>query len=251
MENNTVVVLDLDGVIVKSNAIKHQAMLSLFESESAHQKEIGRYLLTNNGVPRRTKIVAVLENILKIEATEDLVSGYLNRYDAALIDRLFAAPLVDGIAKFMADHCYVYYVCSSAPKHEVQGQLARAGLAASFTGIFDLDTPKADALRQIKQSHAGDAIVFLGDSRGDLRAAEVAGVPFIAVVAERDNFCGENVVKLKDFSSPELVRKSFLEALARTAESARAVARVVGTFGAANPHHAQALLTGKRHPGRG
>jgi phosphoglycolate phosphatase-like HAD superfamily hydrolase len=168
-------------------------------------------------VPRRTKIVAILANILEVEVAEELVSGYLDRYDAALVHLLFVVPLVDGIAEFMARNGYTYYVCSSAPKQEVERQLARAGLTSHFTDVFGLDTPKAEALRHIKLSHAGTAIVFLGDSPGDQRAADAAGVPFIAVVAERDNFPGENVVKLKNFSSLDVVQESFREAFARHA----------------------------------
>jgi len=49
------VVLDLDGVIVKSNFVKHDAMLSLFDAYPEKHHQISSYILANGGVRRDLK----------------------------------------------------------------------------------------------------------------------------------------------------------------------------------------------------
>jgi hypothetical protein len=49
------VVLDLDGVIVKSNFVKHDAMLSLFDAYTEKHHQISSYILANGGVRRDLK----------------------------------------------------------------------------------------------------------------------------------------------------------------------------------------------------
>jgi len=62
-------------------------------------------------------------------------------------------------------------------------------------------------LSEVKRRHKNLIPVFFGDSIGDLRAAQEAGVAFVAVVCERDNFADYEVVKIKDFTSMELVQQ--------------------------------------------
>lgn len=202
-----VIVLDLDGVIVKSNLIKYRAMLGLFDAFSAHSDAIGAFILANGGVPRKEKLTAILAQILGLHVTPALIADYLQRYDHQLADLLRAVPLVEGVADFVASGDYHCYVSSSAPEAEVESHLARTGLRPHFAAIFGRDTPKATALTAIKQRHPGATVVFFGDAVGDLCAAQAANVPFIGVICERDNFAGYDVVKLQDFSDRIVVQQ--------------------------------------------
>lgn len=136
MTQSQVVVLDLDGVIIKSNFIKHRAMLSLFESTPEHTEAISVLILANGGVPRKVKISAILENILGVQATPTVVADYLSRYASKLEDFLHSAPLVEGVAAFVTSSDCTFYVSSSAPEGEVASQLARTGLLAYFSAVF-------------------------------------------------------------------------------------------------------------------
>ena len=202
-----VVVLDLDGVIVKSNLIKYRAMLALFTAFPAHSEVISTFILANGGVPRQEKLTAILAEILGLQVTPALIADYLQRYDHQLADLLRAVPLVEGVADFVASGDYHCYVSSSAPEAEVESHLVRTALRPHFAAIFGRSTPKATALTTIKQRHPGATVVFFGDAVGDLRAAQVANVPFIGVICERDNFGGYDVVKLQDFSDKAAVQQ--------------------------------------------
>ncbi len=207
-----VVVLDMDGVILQSNFIKHQAMLALFDAYLAQNAAISTFILANGGVPRKAKITAILETILKLAPTPTLVAEYLARYDRNLADELHSAPLVAGVAAFIGSGEYPFYVSSSAPEDEVTSQLARTGLLPHFSAAFGRDTPKAQALLEVKRQHANLRPIFFGDSISDLHAAQAANVAFVGVISERDNFVGYEVIKIKDFTSIEAVQHCMAEA---------------------------------------
>lgn len=110
-----------------------------------------------------------------------------------------------GVKEFVVRGDHAFYVSSTAPKEEVRDQLARNGLYNYFIGVYGSHTPKVIALTEISRQHAKKAVVFFGDSLGDLSAARETGVAFVGVTNERDNFKGLDIVKLEDFGSPDMV----------------------------------------------
>lgn len=209
------VVFDLDGVIVKTNFVKHAAMVSLFADHPDQQGAISSFILSNGGVPRRTKLAHLLQHALGAEPTEALLAEYLQRYAAQLEHQLAAAPMVEGVAQFIACYPAPGYVCSSAPEAEVHQQLSRRALGSHLAAVYGGDTPKPDALRAIAASHPSQPVAFFGDSVGDYEAARKAGVAFVGVVCERDNFKGLPVVKLRDFAHRATVEQALLDAAAQ------------------------------------
>lgn len=209
------VVFDLDGVIVETHLVKYRAMLSLFGDQTDQQDAIARYILANGGVSRRIKLAYLLKNHVCTEPTEALLSDYLQRYAARLAHELATAPMVPGVEPFIARYPAARYVCSSAPEAEVHDQITRRSLARHFAAVYGSDTPKSTALRAIAATHPGQPIVFFGDSVGDWEAARQAGVAFVGVTRERDNFQGLPVLKLQDFTSPEIVQATILQAIAQ------------------------------------
>src|SRR4051794_40016362 len=98
------VALDLDGVIVKTNFVKHAAMLSLFADYPEQQAAIGEFILANGGVPRRAKLAHLLRHNLRTEPTDALLSEYLRRYALQLQHQLAVAPMVEGVGEFIASY---------------------------------------------------------------------------------------------------------------------------------------------------
>ncbi len=197
----TIAVLDLDGVILKTNLIKYRAMLSLFAEYPEQRETISEYILAQGGVPRRDKLAGILRDIVGVEPGAALLTGYLERYAQALEHELAIAPMVDGVAAFLQQDSYTFYVCSSAPEEEVHRQLERRNLLPYFTKVYGSTTPKANALHAIRAIHADSPIVFFGDATGDWEAARSADVAFVAVVNERDNFGELPVMKLHSFAN--------------------------------------------------
>jgi phosphoglycolate phosphatase-like HAD superfamily hydrolase len=213
MKGSPVVVLDLDGVIVKSNFVKYRAMRAMFTEYPDKYAAIDAYILNHGGVARRDKLVAILETIVGVEATAERVAHYLAQYAKRLEDSLAVAPLVEGVKEFIALGGHTFYVSSTAPEEEVLAQLARNGLSHRFAGIYGRDTPKAKALTEISEQHPNEAVVFFGDSLGDLEAAKETGVAFVGVTNERDNFKGHDIVKLESFGAPDSVNHAMRAAI--------------------------------------
>jgi phosphoglycolate phosphatase-like HAD superfamily hydrolase len=203
MPNLPPIVLDLDGVVLQTNLVKHSAMLSLFE-EHSKREAIGEYILANVGVRRDVKISHILRTFIEHPNAKDALPQYLDAYGAKLERLLRSAPLVPGVEAFLgSDH--IFYLSSSAPEPEIELQLRSRGLWSRFRKIFGASKPKAIALSEVREESASRPI-FFGDSLPDLEAAREAGAPFVAVVFERDNFVRVPVVKLVDFTSIEHVR---------------------------------------------
>ena len=206
------IVLDMDGVLLQTNDAKYRAMLGLFESYPAKKKAISDFILSSGGVPRAEKLKHILESIVGIAASEAAINDYLVRYEHSLEGALFAAPFVAGVRDFLSACACPLYLCSSAPASEVTRQLSARHLESYFSEVFDGRTPKEEALGRIATRHGHKRVVFFGDSLGDLAAALAAGVSFVAVAAEWDNFVERPVVKLRDFTDPDAVQRCISEA---------------------------------------
>lgn len=216
MQLSCVVVLDLDGVILKTNLIKYRAMLSLFAAYPEQQERISAYILARGGVPRRAKLFGLLHDLLGVEPSPALLEEYLERYDRALENELAIAPIVEGIDRLLQHETYTFYVSSSAPEPEVYSQLERRGLLTYFAGIYGATTPKAAALKTIQTIHPDRSLVFFGDAVGDWEAAKEAQVAFIAVINERDHFGDAPVIKLSSFINLAQVAACMQRALTTT-----------------------------------
>jgi phosphoglycolate phosphatase-like HAD superfamily hydrolase len=213
MSKRCVVVLDLDGVICRSNVVKHRAMLALFADCPDKYAAIDAYVLANRGLARSDKLVEILETIVGVEATQERLARYLERYAESLETSLAVAPLVEGVKEWLIRGDHTFYVSSTAPKEEVHDQLVRNNLSNYFIRVYGSHTPKAIALAEISGRHAGEEVVFFGDSLGDLGAARETGVAFVGVTSEGDNFKGFDVVKLEDFGSPDRVDQAMRAAI--------------------------------------
>jgi len=206
------IVLDMDGVLLRTNDAKYRAMLGLFEGHPEKTTAISQFILRSGGVPRAEKLKYILESIVGIVASEAMVDEYLVKYQHTLEGALSAASFVAGVKDFLSACECPLYLCSSAPAEEVARQLSARHLQGYFADVFDGRTPKDKALKHIAHRHGNKGIVFFGDSLGDLVAAQSAGVPFVAVVAEWDNFVERTVVKLRDFTDRDTIKRCISEA---------------------------------------
>ena len=200
-------VFDMDGVILQSNEVKHQALLRLFEDFPEDLPEIAAYDRRSGGVPRRRKFAHIWREILCLCYSQDVEEEFVTRYAQILEEGLRRAPLVDGIREFLSSTPIPKYVSSAAPQEEVERQLASRGLLDQFSAVFGSPTEKADALRTVIQRHAcaPSEVLFLGDARADYEAAQAASTTFAGVVRERNDFEGLRCPTLVDFRNALLV----------------------------------------------
>jgi len=200
-------VFDMDGVILLSNEIKHQALLRLFEDHSGHLDRISAYNRSAGGVPRAQKFRHIWERILGREyspQTEEVLSA---RYVALLGKGLLEAPLMEGIESFLSGNDLPKYVCSAAPQEEVELQIRHHRLRYHFAHLYGAPVAKCEALADIiaRVGCEPRQVLFFGDALADLEAAEAAGTTFVGVVRERNNFGNVRCPTLTDFQNALLI----------------------------------------------
>ena len=94
---------DFDGVIKKSNQVKNDAFINLFEDIKKEQKEyILSHHINNQGLSRFKKIPYYME-YLGIETKESNVQAYLNRFSELVFDGVINSDWVEGVLEILSE----------------------------------------------------------------------------------------------------------------------------------------------------
>ncbi|MDD1671259.1 MAG: HAD hydrolase-like protein [Methanomicrobiales archaeon] len=195
------VILDFDGVILESVAIKTKAFRELFSSVPAYVDEIVAYHQANSGVSRFDKFRHIYESILHEPLTEDRFRWLARRYAELVVDGVLASPFVPGALEFLGwfHQRLPLYIVSATPQDEIRFIVKERGLSRYFRGVFGSPRKKVDCIREIlatSGSEPGKA-VYVGDAPNDLHAARALGVRFVGRVGEGgiNPFSGEGQVE--------------------------------------------------------
>lgn len=181
------VVLNFDGVLVRSVGIKNQAFIDLYAHHGPDVRaRLAAYLAANAGVPRLRKF-AIIETEFLGRAPSALDLDLLGRRFAdKVVDRIVACPAIVGALDFLDRYARTLpvYVVSATPKNELREIVERRGWQGYFAGLYGAPTSKAQGLREILATRGGpDArVVMVGDSVADEQAAAAADIPFVGVV---------------------------------------------------------------------
>ena len=94
------IVLDMDGVLFRTNDAKYRAMLGLFERYPTKTTAISEFILRSGGVPRAEKLKYILESIVGIVPSEPALDEYLAKITDPRLRRLLRVP--DGSTTLVA-----------------------------------------------------------------------------------------------------------------------------------------------------
>ena len=183
-----VIAFDFDGVLADSVPIKDAAFHHLFRH---HDEEIQSAALNrwNNlkGVFRRDRIQSVYREVLGVELEEKILNGYVRQFETEAFERTVAAPWIPGGQAFLEKNVdYPLYIVSASPQEEVREVALRRKMAHHFKEIYGGPVKKTAFLMQILQQEecAPHALLFIGDSISDYRAAFAVKTTFLGIVAE-------------------------------------------------------------------
>jgi HAD superfamily hydrolase (TIGR01549 family) len=191
------VILDFDGVILESVAVKTDAFRSLFADIPDHVDEIVEYHRANTGVSRFDKFRHIYASILKRELSGQEFSRLSDEYHRLVIGGVLAAPYVTGAREFMQRFSsrVPLYVVSASPEEELRDIISQREMTQYFQGIYGAPRRKVDCIRSIleREGRESSRVLFVGDALNDYRAAREAGVPFAGRVhpGEPDRFTGK------------------------------------------------------------
>lgn len=203
------VVLDMDGVVLDSESIKLAAFHDLFADYPDHLEAIDQYNRQQRGVPRRQKFDYVLSQIIHLPPGPEILDKLSEQYSQHIRAQMLQAPLVSGVAEFLNQPEFSFYLNSSAPLDEIEQVLAIKGIRQFFKQAFGYPAAKREVLAQLGQDYSPGHVTFFGDALADFEAAQVAGVDFVGVCLDSDScvFTSLGVPIIRDFSDlPSVIR---------------------------------------------
>lgn len=186
------IIFDFDGVLVESVDVKTRAFATLYEAYGKPVvAQIEDYHLRNGGISRFDKFRYFQTEILGGKALDErAVSTLAEAFSTLVIDKVVAAPMVQGAQEFLdeARKQLRLFVVSGTPTSELDEIIRRRKLGKYFAGIWGSPASKTENIAQLLKQHdlAAGHCVMIGDAMADYTGASSNAVSFLGRVAEND-----------------------------------------------------------------
>jgi phosphoglycolate phosphatase-like HAD superfamily hydrolase len=180
-----VVILDFDGVVLESNAVKTAAFADVFARFPKHAEAMMAYHHANVSASRFVKFDYLLTERLHRPHDTALRDELAADFSRRAQERLATVPFVAGAEAFLTEFSsrVPLYLASVTPADDLTETLERRALRHFFRGVYGCPPwTKPGAIRDILtlETCPSTAAVLVGDSNGDRRAADETGVEFVA-----------------------------------------------------------------------
>lgn len=177
-------ILDFDGVVLESNALKTHAFEAVFARFPEHWAEMMAYHHAHVSESRYDKFRYLATARLGRQPDDPVVEELATAFSRDMRQRLETCAWVPGAQAFIrhAASRLPVYVASMTPQPELDDVIALRGLGGIFTAVFGCPpwTKERAIARVLGTVTTPDEVLFIGDSAGDQRAARDAGVAFVA-----------------------------------------------------------------------
>ncbi|MCX6237739.1 MAG: HAD hydrolase-like protein [Bacteroidia bacterium] len=179
-----VLILDFDGVIIESNAVKTDAFIQVFNRFPEHTEAMMEFHNAHVSLSRFYKFEHLLTLMGKTNDTE-LKSNIAEDFSSRVFEGMMKVPLVSGALTFLSliTPKIPVYLASVTPYEELVFILKQRELLQWFRGVYGCPPwTKPDAINDIisKGGYKPDQALLIGDSAGDQRAARTCGIKFLA-----------------------------------------------------------------------
>lgn len=176
------VILDFDGVLVESEAVKAGIFAELFARYPDHTDAMMAYHRAHLSMPRRGKFEQLAD---RVGAGPVLVETLLDDFSHIAVERISTCAEVRGAADFLEEFAaqLPLFVASVTPEPDLREILRRRGWIGRFAGVFgEPPTRKADAVRtvQARLNVSPAQLLLVGDTPADYRVAQETRVCFVA-----------------------------------------------------------------------
>ena len=179
-----VIIMDFDGVVIESNAVKTEAFQQVFSRFPDYTEVMMAFHHAHVSVSRFAKFEHLIGLMGKHNDT-DLMDSISVDFSNRVVQGILRVPLVPGAETFLnkATQRVPVYLASVTPAEELALILDRRGLAQWFRRVYGCPPwAKPDAIRDVvaREGILPQDVLLIGDSAGDQRAAQEAGVRFLA-----------------------------------------------------------------------
>lgn len=182
-------VLDFDGVIVDSVAIKSQAFQDAYPSATPEQlAAIDRHHHAHGGVSRREKFRHFEVALFGRKAEPAAIEALAELYRSIVYEKVVACRLIPGALDFLNEAAarMPLHLVSGTPQGELEAIVESRGLRHFFQRVIGAPTlkPAAFAALAAEYGHDPRRMVAIGDSTTEFDAARGLGMPFVGIIAE-------------------------------------------------------------------
>ncbi len=179
------IVLDFDGVIVESNAVKDAAFSEFFARYPQYTEAMQVYHDDNHALPRRHKFAYLVEVLMQRPGDAELINNIVEEFSALTAARVIACPEVPGAEVFLEEFAkhVPLYISSVTPQEELLRIIEARGISSHFRHVFgNPPHPKAEAIGVVleRERLQPNEIAFVGDSESDRQVALQTGLIFFA-----------------------------------------------------------------------
>lgn len=185
-----IVVFDLDGTLVDTapDLVDTLNVILTREGIPPVAYETARMLIGGGVRPMLERALAEQNRALPTAEIDDLFETFLKHYAEHIADRSRPFPGVEQALDILAQRGCVLAVCTNKFEWLSRRLLDALQLTQRFAAIcgqdtFEVKKPHPDVLRKTVASAGGDMTqtVMVGDSATDIRLAQAAQVPVVAV----------------------------------------------------------------------
>jgi phosphoglycolate phosphatase-like HAD superfamily hydrolase len=179
-----VLIMDFDGVVIESNAVKTEAFQQVFSRFPKYADAMMAFHYKHVPLNRFAKF----EHLLKLMGRAGdtmFMKDIADDFSEKVLEGMMRVPLVPGAENFLfrMTQRLPVYLASVTPAEELAIVLEKRGLVHWFRGVYGCPPwTKPLAIQDIlarEGADSGDALL-IGDSDGDQQAAAIAGVRFLA-----------------------------------------------------------------------
>lgn len=195
-----IVVFDLDGTLIDSNAIKRNAFFGLAKPDPGGGERMARLLSTVTG-DRHAIWSAYIRERDGEDAAPSAVFEAVQAYNAIVDNAVAAAPQMPGASDLLTrlrKAGLQLAVSSATPLENLTAILAMRGWLDWFDTVAGSPANKAETLHVLSLKHriSADQIAVVGDGEEDRSSAEVLGCIFYPVGEGRGTSPGDRIFTL-------------------------------------------------------
>lgn len=200
-----VIVFDLDGTLIESDAVKTRAYYDIFPPAAAPVVEAA--IRADRYENRFARIARILRGVSGSEPPQAEVDRLAKAYNdicethqSTCAERAGASRVLSRLAASLS-----LYVCSGTWEESLVRVVKARGWQGHFRGVFGGPRKKTENLARVAQDAraAWGEMLVVGDTRDDKDAAEAKGCRFWGVVSGSTDFAPESTKVLANLSELE------------------------------------------------
>lgn len=202
-----IVFWDFDGVIKDSLEAKGVAFRQLFLPYGKKlARRVWQHHLLNQGVSRFEKLPLYLKWAGE-SVNQEQVDTFSKRFSDLVSRAVIDSPWVPGVREYLQENSFKKYfvLLTATPQEEIDRIIKKLDINDCFREVHGSPKKKSDVIEFVltEQHLPPSAALLIGDSKIDLEAAEVNGIPFL-LRRTPFNQCIQAACKGRTFNNFEL-----------------------------------------------